>query len=97
ITYIDHEDHKEFNVMNDPIKEWLDEYEEEGKDLHIVAVSSAYNDYKTFCEHNGIKYPVSKKRLTQELKNHGYESERVRVKGQQFRAYTLHHATDIEL
>src|SRR5699024_5752 len=63
IPHIVHEELKEFNVMNDPIKEWLDEYEEEGKDLHNVPVSSAYNDYKTFCEHNGFKYPVSNKRL----------------------------------
>lgn len=54
-----------------------------------MPVGSAYNDYKVFCEHNSFKYPISNKRLTQELKTHGYESKRVFQDGRQYRGYVL--------
>lgn len=72
---------KEFDIANDPIKEWINSYHEDEKDIHNMSVNEAYNDYKDFCEYNGFKYPVSNKRLTQELKSHGYESKLARVKG----------------
>lgn len=95
IPSIVHEELKEFDIMNDPIKEWLNEYEEDGKDLHNMPISSAYEDYKIFCEHNGFKYPISNKKLTQELKAHGYESKRVYVDGKQVRAYVLNDIIEI--
>lgn len=82
IPHIVHEELDEFDIMNDPIKEWLNEYREEGKDLHNIPVGSAYNDYKNFCEYNGFKYPISNKKLTQELKTHGYESTLKRISGE---------------
>lgn len=81
IPHIVHEELKEFDIANDPIKEWLNEYEESNKDFHNLPVGSAYNEYKDFCEHNGFKYPISNKKLTQELKAHGYESKLVRIDG----------------
>jgi|SRR5690625_2640412 len=95
IPHIVHEELKEFDVMNDPIKEWLEEYEEVGKDLHEMPVASAYNEYKNFCEHNGYKYPISNKKLTQELKNYGYETGRPYIDGKQVRAYILNGTIDI--
>lgn len=91
------EELEEFEISNDPIKEWLSEYEEDGKDLHNMPVSEAYNDYKTFCEYNGFKYPISNKKLTQELKAHGYESRRPYINGEQVRAYVLTGESDILL
>lgn len=87
IPHIVHEELKEFDIGNDPIKEWLSEYYEDGKDIHHMKVSSAYSDYKVFCEHNGFKYPISNKKLTQELRFYGYESRRPSVDGVQTRRY----------
>lgn len=87
IPHIVHEELKEFDIANDPIKEWLNGYYEEGKDIHNMAVGSAYNDYKIFCEHNGFKYPISNMKLTQELRAYGYESGRPYIDGVQTRAY----------
>lgn len=89
------EELKEFDISNDPIKEWINSYHEEDKDIHNMPVNQAYNDYKDFCEYNGFKYPVSNKRLTQELKSHGYESGRPYVNGKQVRAYVLGNSIDI--
>jgi len=89
------EELREFDISNDPIKEWINSYHEDGKDIHNISVNEAYNDYKDFCEYNGFKYPVSNKRLTQELKTHGYESDRTYVNGKQVRAYVLVNAIDI--
>ena len=89
------EELKEFDISNDPIKEWINSYHEDGNDIHNMSVNEAYNDYKDFCEYNGFKYPVSNKRLTQELKTYGYESGRTYVNGKQVRAYVLVNAIDI--
>lgn len=89
IPEVVNEELKQFDIANDPIKEWLNDYLENGKDLHNMPVGSAYNDYKNFCEHNGFKYPISNKRLTQELKSHGYESKRIFQDGSQYRGYVL--------
>lgn len=87
IPQIVQEELKDFNIANDPIKEWLGECEENGTDINMMPVQEAFNNYKLFCKNNGYKHPLSKKKLTMELKNYGYLSQRATVAGKQIRVY----------
>lgn len=66
----------EFEITNNPVTEWLNEYYETGKDINFLPVDSAHGDYQHFCVNNGYKHPLSKKALTAELVQHGYKSDR---------------------
>lgn len=89
----------QFEVTNNPVSEWLHEYKEDGKDIHMLPVGGVYNDYKAFCEHNGYKNPLSNKALTMELQdNHGYKVGRPYIGGKQQRAYIeVDNNKDIEI
>lgn len=78
---------EEFEITNNPVAEWLNEYYEDGKDIHYLPVASAYGDYEHFCLQNNYKFPLSKKALTIELSQHGYDSDRKSLNGKQTRVY----------
>lgn len=78
---------EEFEITNNPVAEWLNEYYEDGKDIHYLPVASAYGDYEHFCLQNNYKFPLSKKALTIELSQHGYDSDRKFLNGKQIRVY----------
>ncbi|MFD1708916.1 phage/plasmid primase, P4 family [Siminovitchia sediminis] len=78
---------QEFEISNNPVIEWLNEYYEDGKDIHGMPVSSAYSDYVNFCENNHYKHILSKKALTTELEQLSYISGRKTVNGKTARVY----------
>ena len=77
----------DFEITNNPIAEWLHELKEDNKDIHYVPVEDTYSNYTRWCERNGYKNIVSQKKLTMELKQFGYKTERPYINGVQVRTY----------
>ncbi len=59
----------EFKVNNNPVIEFINEHEVDGR-----PVGEVYSDYRQFCYLSGHKNPISKNNLTQELEQIGYKS-----------------------